>query len=78
MALTDATFCHPAAVPETVGRLGAVRSSCTVSCTAAEVKPASSTARKRTRVSPSAVTVSEPPVTHADQLAPPSSEVERS
>src|SRR4249919_1774294 len=47
----------------------------TVACFHPDPKPAVSTARKRTSVSPSAVTPSEAPAAGADQFEPPSVDV---
>ena len=49
-----------------------MRSTRAVPCTQPETRPTPSTARKRTSVSPSALTVSEAPeVGSGDQVAPP-------
>jgi hypothetical protein len=79
--VTEATLCHDSDPPETVGAVGAVRFSRTVfsapfvAGAQSEVFPAVSTARNRTRVSPSAVMVSLDPVVALDQVVPPSVEV---
>src|SRR5690349_12776441 len=79
--VSEATFCQVSEPPPAVGRLGAVRSRRTVEPavgvlgTQFEVRPATSTARNCTSVSPSAVMVAVEPVTGADHAVPPSVEV---
>ena len=70
-----ATDCQLAEPPETAGAVGTVRSMRTVACFQPDVKPAASTARKRTSVSPSSVTPSDEPAAGSDQTVPPSVEV---
>ena len=72
MPLTDCQLREP---PAAEGALGAVRSMRTVACFHPDVNPAVSTARKRTRVSPSSVTASDDPAAASDQFAPPSVDV---
>ena len=69
------TACQVAEPPAADGAVGAVRSMRTVACFHPDWKPAVSTARKRTSVSPSAVTPREAPAAGADQFAPPSVDV---
>jgi len=58
VTVTDATFCHAAEPPVTVGgALGLVRSILTVTDTQFDVFPTLSVARNRTTVDPSPVTV---------------------
>ena len=71
----DATFCHEVELPLMLGAVGAVRSRRTVAPTQADARPATSTARNRTSVSPSAETASEEPAAGADQVEPPSVDV---
>ena len=75
MAVSEATLCHADDPPETVGSLGALRSSLAVPCTQEELLPAPSTARKRTSVWPSTETEVELPDCGADQVVPPSVDV---
>ena len=66
---TDFQLADP---PAAAGAVGAVRSIRTVACFQPEMNPAPSTARKRTSVSPSAVTSSDAPAAGSDHVAPPS------
>jgi hypothetical protein len=75
VAVREATLCHAEEPPDTVGSLGALRSSFAVPCTQEELLPAPSTARKRTSVWPSAETEVELPDCGADQVVPPSVDV---
>src|SRR6185503_3369708 len=69
-SVTDATFCQAAELPLRLGAVGAVRSSRTVALTQAEARPATSMARTRTSVSPSAVTARDGPADGADHVEP--------
>jgi len=77
----EAMLCQLVEPPVTTGLVGAVRSMRAVAAGTGtlgdqfEVLPTLSTARKRTRVSPSAVTAAELPDVGDDQLVPPSVEV---
>ena len=77
MTVSCATFCQPASAPESDGAAGAVRSMRAVPVTQLLVRPEASNARKRTNVSPSAVTVRVPDVDVAPQVRPPSVEIWR-
>ena len=72
---TWATLCQPPDPPVSAGSVGAVRSSRTVACTQFDVRPALSTPRNCTSVSPSADTAMLVPVVGDDQVEPPSVEV---
>ncbi len=73
MIVTEATFCQlREPLPPMLGVVGAVRSMRTVAWAQPETRPTLSTARKRTSVSPSPLTVSAAPdVGSGDHVAPP-------